>query len=324
MSALSALLVAAGTATACTIAPEKAPDTTLATLGTAALADAHVLQETRPDLAAISQRQADAFFGEAARLCGTDKDGQVIDSCAPTRPDEAQVAAAAESITGTSEEILAQAAARIADHSAAVDASSMPLISRIYAEDVVLSGTPGELPTESLVNDPADLQSAKDALSFVYGVDYGLTVAEAYSELGLKEQIATAIARQHDTEGSLVAAITAAPGVTDLDVPSPAAGYTFSEYPTPTDTASSLAMAETAHVNEVLLWYRLAAEAKNPAWRRYCLISAGRAAIAAGPFVDATGVRVWEADYLHYPIPSAASADTSGNASTVTSTAPAE
>ncbi|PRQ12612.1 hypothetical protein C1Y63_00705 [Corynebacterium sp. 13CS0277] len=295
--------VVAATTVACDIAPERAPDTTLVSLGAAALADSSALEGTRPDLAAIARRQADVFYGEAARLCGTDEQGTIIASCAPTRPDAEQVAQLAAGVSGSPEEILGQAARRIEESSAALEKDSVPLVARLYAENVVLSGSSPELPADVTVQDAGDVAAAKQALEFTYGVDYGLTVAEAYSELGLKQQIAAAVEQQHTTEASLVQLLETAPGMTTLDIPSPAAGYTFSEYPTPTDTGSALAAAEAAHTNAVLMWYAAAANADAPGWRRYALVSAGRAARDAGPFVDATGTRVWEASYLQYPTP---------------------
>ncbi|APT84962.1 hypothetical protein CAQU_07635 [Corynebacterium aquilae DSM 44791] len=293
---------------ACDIAPERAPDPTLAILGTYALADAEALQAKRPDLAAIAQRQADAFFGEAERLCGTDSSGTVIASCAPVRPSQEEISQLGKNISGEPEAIMANAATRIVDNSAALEKSSMPLVVRLYAEDVMLGGQQPVLDSSFELSDQADVLSAKDALSYVYSVLYGLTVAEAYAEPGLKEQIAASIGEHREVAADMTEVLQKAPGLSAVDIPVEAAGYEFTEFPTPVDSGTALSATELAHTNEVLMWFTQAAEADSPAWRRYALQQSGRATLASVPYVDARGTRPWEASFVQYEIPAATAA----------------
>lgn len=285
------LILATGlTLGGCSFAPQPSPNPGLTLLWSQAQADAR--RADAPNIAELRATQAAQIRQEALRACGHSEDGSYPATCDLEALQDAQTSASPspadagpEAPEGPAD--LERSAAMMLEQLVSVDADSVPLIVRQYTELVNAAqlARPATASPVLEASEPfaaaADADRAAAAARWEYAAAYALGVAGAYllaqswqpqreehlhRARALEEAVSQA--HRHHTPDSAAPALGAA-------------GYEFTDYPTPHDAASAQEMIAALDADTAAMWLATAATAEGGPLRRMAAIAA-----SFGPLPD--------------------------------------
>lgn len=288
-SAISAVCVL-GCLVACNISPSPEPNATLLDLAAIAHNDAAVLQSKNTDL--VQQRHTDfeELISEIQRLCGTNSEGKVPDSCSnevvqaavdkhaaslketATESDAATRSAQAivSAIDSAPSESLGLLGQQLVDLVRAGAAAPQSGIAQLDPRDEINKGTS----KDDLIQDGDTL---KKALDWEYSAIYGLGVALAHSPAGSKNAVSDAITAHRDRVELLESSF--AESFPNEPIPRPEAAYEFSGYPEPHDAQSARAFIDSLEADSAAWWLHALSESHSPTWRSLCASLAAQNAV---------------------------------------------
>lgn len=216
----------------------------------------------------MRKKQSEELKGEARRLCGVDASGNTPASCDVSYGDTDLPA------TGNADALL--------EHTvAAADKVPAESVDLIVAQAIdALTLTPVNLePIAQQVTDPADVEAARDLLARENAFYYGLGVALAHADEGLRERIRVLREASHERTAALTRVLDAADDpslVPELLVP--AAGYAFAEgYSEPANAEEAAQLVNTMQGDLVKQWRYTAARAESATWREDAIRLAAQA-----------------------------------------------
>lgn len=190
---------------------------------------------------------------EARRLCGIDAAGETPSSC-DTDYGDTDLPAAANADALLEHTVVA---------AEKVPAESVDLIVAQAIDALTL--TPVNLePVAQQVTDPADVEAARDLLARENAFYYGLGVALAHADEGLRERVRVLRDASHERTAALTRVLDVADGAALV----PAAGYEFAEgYSEPANAEEAAQLVKTMQGDLVKQWRFAAAHAESATWR---------------------------------------------------------
>lgn len=240
------------------------PNSEIMALAKQASADWVFGSDDTPEWREMRKFHSEQLKDEALRLCGTDETGATPSTCDVGYGDTDLPAS--ESVNELVGRTVA-AARKVPDES--VDLVVAQAIDALALAPVSLAPAPiaGEGAGDGAgLSDDADIAAAHDMLARENALYYGLGLALAYADEGLRSRIGTLREASHERVNLLVELIPAGEGAS-TEALAPAAGYTFAEgYAEPTSPESAAQLVETMHNDLVTQWRRTAADANSPAW----------------------------------------------------------
>ena len=283
------------------------PNDTLQELVARADEEAAYLAGDHPDLSALRAKQSEQITREIGRLCGTDSDGAVPDSCAVTREDDeaSQQTGSADSkevLLAASDNQLTQAVKAPEESRALLVEQAIDLLARAYAEDdkafAGLASTNAgnsapQLPAPGADKDHMDQHFADSLTELLHWQDsavYGLDEARAFvtgndtdaldTLNGLYSQRAEALRQALGTKPDSGAGADA-PGAT-LPAPSYSPG---GDGTLPSDAASAKSFIADVQEQDDTQWTAAAtaaAQAGDENWVAWLAHQAARGRVADG------------------------------------------
>ena len=201
----------------------------------------------------MRKKQSEELKGEARRLCGVDASGNTPASCDVSYGDTDLPA------TGNADALL--------EHTvAAADKVPAESVDLIVAQAIdALTLTPVDLePVTETVSNAADTEAARDLLARENAMYYGLGVALAHADQGLRERIRVLREASHERTAALTRVLDAADGAALV----PASGYDFAEgYAEPANAEEAAQLVNTMQGDLVKQWRYTAARAESATWR---------------------------------------------------------
>ncbi len=193
------------------------------------------------EVSALRAHHAEDLFAEIARLCGTDADGRVPDSCGYEHADPEVTAH--EDPSGS----LAEYVELIPE----APAESRDLLTAQAVDLAALVDTVPEAPEMTT----EDAEVARDLLRREFGAVYALDLAQAYADADSTSGL-EGLLRAHEERISALEETLAPTG----EVPVPEAGYAFTDLATPTDPASALTFAADVEYSLTQAWAQAATD----------------------------------------------------------------
>lgn len=258
---LLAATALAATLTGCSVVDALGPsaNSQVLTLGQLAEADAQAWPD---DAAGLRAHHARDLFAEVERLCGTDDDGRVPDSCGYER---------------VSPEVTAHpdAVCSLADYVDLIPAAPAESRDLLTAQAVDLAALVDEaaVPAAPELSE-ADAALVRDLLEREFAAVYALDLAQAYTDEEATAQLGELIDAHNARIGRLRAALAPAG-----DVPVAEAGYAFPDLNAPADSAGALAFAADVEHSLTSAWAQAATEVDGDSLGWF-LVLAGDAARA--------------------------------------------
>lgn len=211
----------------------------------------------------MRKKQSEELKGEARRLCGVDASGNTPASCDVSYGDTELPA------TGNADALL--------EHTvAAADKVPAESVDLIVAQAIdALTLTPVDLePIAQEVTDPADVEAARDLLARENAFYYGLGVALAHADEGLRERIRVLREASQERTAAVTRVLDAADGAALV----PASGYDFAEgYAEPANAEEAAQLVNTMQGDLVKQWRYTAARAESATWREDAIRLAAQA-----------------------------------------------
>lgn len=206
-----------------------------------------------PDWRTLRQTQSQQLHDEALRLCGVDPSGKTPSSC---------------DVAGGDTELPAAAdASALLEHTvAAADKVPSDSVDLVVAQAVdALALTTVDLePVQGQLTSDADAAAARDMLARENAMYYGLGIALAYADDGLRARIGVLRDASHERVDALTRILP--PGVGEALVP--AAGYAFADgYAEPTSPEEAAQLVKSMQADLVKEWRYAAARADAAQWR---------------------------------------------------------
>ncbi|CAB0997303.1 hypothetical protein FRC0497_01407 [Corynebacterium diphtheriae] len=287
-SAISAICLL-GCVVACDISPSPDPNATLIDLAAIAHNDAAVLQSKNSALAQQRHADSEELISEIQRLCGTNSEGKLPESCsneivqgavdkqavslketvtesdAATRSAQAIVSA----IGSAPSESLGLLGQQLVDLVRAGAAAPQSGIAQLNPRNEINKGTS----KDDLIH---DRESLKKALDWEYSAIYGLGVALAHSPAGTRTAVSDAITAHRDRVELLESSF--AESFPNETIPRPEAAYEFSGYPEPHDAQSSRAFFDSLEADSAAWWLHALSESHSATWRALCASLAAQSA----------------------------------------------
>ncbi|MDR7329565.1 DUF4439 domain-containing protein [Corynebacterium guangdongense] len=237
---LLAAAALASTLAGCSVVDALGPsaNSQVLTLGQLAESDAEAWSGEAADLRAHHARD---LFAEVERLCGTDEEGRIPESCDYERANPEV----------TAHEDAAGSLAEYVDLIPAAPAESRELLTAQAVDLAALADQPPAAPELS----PADAELARDLLRREFAAVYALDLAQAYTDPADTAALDTLI-DAHDTRVRLLEDALGPTG----DVPVAEAGYAVPETEAPSDPAGARSFAVDVEHSLVQSWAQAAAQ----------------------------------------------------------------
>ncbi|WJZ02966.1 DUF4439 domain-containing protein [Corynebacterium freiburgense] len=265
------IMLAASILSACSFGANITADEALSRVYETTAKDAQ--QTTHQTIADVRARHQTELETEIYRLCGTLEDGSTPPKC--KLPEVAQ-----GDDTRESAEILHDAAATIEAEIHNAPKESMIILARQYAELATVGLKSEELPKETQIQTPHDIERLRAAIDHEYGNAYALEVASAKENGGTEAQLDEAAEKHRKTAQQLSKYLSE-------KAPAPAPGYVIED---PVDNPN--AFSAKLEQESVSFWLSEAVAAETPEWRTLCLRASAQAALQALIFDPNT-------EYLH-------------------------
>ncbi|AZA11639.1 DUF4439 domain-containing protein [Corynebacterium gerontici] len=263
----------------CSLISQPEPNATLVELAAQAQYESQTYQT--PSLKELRTGDAEELIAEILRECGHRDDGQQPESCDRATVDDAISAAALDQRPGL--ELFDVSASNIANVATTAPQDAMPVIVQ-QVLDLVAAGsaTPNtgaaelrmnkELKSQGISSEAvnADAEDARSALKEEFATRYALGVAQAYAEPGT----AGAIAELRAAHQSRIDLLESSLAPTE-DVPVAEPAYEIAGT-VPENPGSAAVLVDELHQHMVDTYAHLAAQARTPSWRMFCLAMASQ------------------------------------------------
>lgn len=234
-----------------------------------------------PALKDLRAGDAEELIAEILRECGHHQDGQQPESCDRAAVDAAIASATVDQRPGL--ELFDASASNITNTSINAPQSSMPVIVQQVLDLVAAGSAPPNAGAAELVMNKqlkddgvkadelaADAQDARNALKEEYAARYALGVAQAYADPSTAQAISN-LRVAHQGRIDLLEASLAP--TEDVPVAEPAYSILGT---VPENPGSAAVMVDELYQHMVDTYAHLAAQARTPTWRVFCLAMAAQ------------------------------------------------